>query len=146
MLGFLNKICIRLYLAAPRNSKPPPSEVFVRKHGGALCLRSHNSSHTARVKSVFSLDRKTLTVTRFTGRCVRRGYKIDQYRCSFDQIKYLQLEGETDSESGRQYWRIVINFADRRRDVLIFDTVDFSGCEEAITRICEATRIVRVRH
>jgi hypothetical protein len=106
MLDLLNKICIRLYLAAPRNSKPPPSKILVKKHSGALCLRSNNLSRTARVKTVFSLDRKTLTVTRFTGRCVRRGFKIDQYRCSFDQIKYLQLEGETDSESGRQYWRI----------------------------------------
>jgi hypothetical protein len=143
MLELLNKFYIRLYLAAPRNSKLPPSEVFVRTHGGALCVRSHNSSRTARVNSVFSLDRTTLTVTRFTGRCVRRGYKIDQYRCPFDRIKFLQLEGETDSESGRQYWRIVISFTDRRRDFLIFDTEDFSGCEEAITRICEATGIAR---
>ena len=143
MLDLLNKFYIRLYLAAPRNSKLPPSEVFVRTHGGALCLRSHNSSHTARVKSVFSLDRRKLIVTRFTGRCIRRGYKIDQYRCSFDQIKYLQLEGETDSESGRQHWRIVIRFTARTCDFLIFDTEDFSGCEEAITRICEATGIAR---
>jgi len=149
MFGFvralLDTFLTRLLPLPPPTSKPASEEVLIERHGDTLRLRcSQRSRDYSRINSLFFLDRKTITVTTFKPGYLRRGYKIERYRYSFEAIKYIGLEvwvsGEVPAPAS---WVIVLRPVDGGYQYLTFLTEDYFGCDAALTCICEATGIRR---
>jgi hypothetical protein len=149
MLGFLSALLNTLITRALPVPEPTPqptaAEVLIQRHGNTLRLRcEQHGRDRSRINSLFFLDRKIVTITTFKPGYLRRGYKIERYRHSFEEIKYLGLEvwmsGEIPAPAS---WVIVLRLVEGGYQYLTFLTEDYSGCEAALTCICEAAGIKR---
>lgn len=101
-------------------------------------------AYSRAISSLFFLERKSLRVANFQGRCFGRGYRATHSRYAFDAIRDLGLVTWMDPETSRPSWVVVLRLVDGSYRYLSFFTRDYSSYAAALTRICEVTRIRQV--